>query len=396
MRFKAIIFDFDGTLCETAEGIIKCAKYALESFGIQPEEDDKELEFFIGPPLLITFQERFGADAQTASEMVQKYRERYSDKGLYECELYDGIKDMLKTLAEEGFALGIASSKPTVFVEKLLKHFGISEYFKSVCGVSFEADCETKSSIIARCLEELGVSAEEAFMVGDKSYDIDGAKINNIKSCGVLWGYGTKFEFIEAGAEFIAEKVADIEAIALGYFEQTEKMESIFEGNVVHVHLDTVTLTDGKEASREIVAHNGGVSIVGLTDNNEVLMVRQFRAPYKEVIYEIPAGKLERGEDPFEAAQREFREECGCTAKRFEYIGELYPTPGYCGEIIRIYFATGLEFGEQDLDDDEYLDVYRIPLEEAFERVMSGEFKDSKTQIGIMKIRELIKNGSLS
>lgn len=148
---------------------------------------------------------------------------------------------------------------------------------------------------------------------------------------------------------------------------------------------------DGTLAKREIVAHNGGVAIIGLTENNEVLMVRQFRAPYKETIYEIPAGKLEKGEDPYEAAVREFGEECGCKAKVFKYIGELYPTPGYCGEIIRLYYAADLEYGEQHLDEDENLDVYKIPLEEAFERCMSGEFKDAKTQIGIMKIREMIK-----
>lgn len=93
---------------------------------------------------------------------------------------------------------------------------------------------------------------------------------------------------------------------------------------------------------------------------------------------------------------REFGEECGCKAKVFKYIGELYPTPGYCGEIIRLYYAADLEYGEQHLDEDENLDVYKIPLEEAFERCMSGEFKDAKTQIGIMKIREMIKNGSIS
>ena len=126
------------------------------------------------------------------------------------------------------------------------------------------------------------------------------------------------------------------------------------------------------------------------------MLVRQFRAPYRETIYEIPAGKLEKGENPYEAAIREFSEECGCTAERFEYVGELYPTPGYCGEIIRLYFASGLQFGNQNLDEDERLDVYRVPLEEAFACCMNGEFKDAKTQIGIMKIREMIKNGSLS
>lgn len=187
-----------------------------------------------------------------------------------------------------------------------------------------------------------------------------------------------------------------MESIALGYFEQTEESNGIFNGRIITVHEDTVKLVDGTLAKREIVAHNGGVAIIGLTENNEVLMVRQFRAPYKETIYEIPAGKLEKGEDPYEAAVREFGEECGCKAKVFKYIGELYPTPGYCGEIIRLYYAADLEYGEQHLDEDENLDVYKIPLEEAFERCMSGEFKDAKTQIGIMKIREMIKNGSIS
>ncbi len=233
-------------------------------------------------------------------------------------------------------------------------------------------------------------------MVGDKNYDIAGAKANNLLSVGVLWGYGNKFEFIEAGADFIAEKPQDIEAVALGYFEQTEESTGIFNGRIITVHEDTVQLVDGTQAKREIVDHNGGVAIIGLTEESEVLLVRQFRAPYKEVLFEIPAGKLEKGEDPFEAAKREFQEECGCTAENFKYIGELYPTPGYCGEIIRLYYATGLEFGEQHLDEDERLDVYKVPLGEAFDRCINGEFKDAKTQIGIMKVREMLNNGSLS
>ena len=162
------------------------------------------------------------------------------------------------------------------------------------------------------------------------------------------------------------------------------------------MHEDTVTLVDGTQAKREIVDHNGGVAVIGLTEDKEVLLVRQFRAPYKETIYEIPAGKLEKDEDPDEAAVREFSEECGCTASEFRYIGELYPTPGSCGEIIRLYLARGLAFGEQHLDVDERLDVYKVPLEEAFVRCMNGEFKDAKTQIGIMKVREMIRNGSIS
>uniref|UniRef100_UPI004027BD34 HAD hydrolase-like protein n=1 Tax=Eubacterium sp. TaxID=142586 RepID=UPI004027BD34 len=396
MKFKSVIFDFDGTICKTGEGIIKSAKYALEAFGYDVPEDDSELEFFIGPPLLVTFQERFGADPQTALELVKKYRERYTNQGVYESELYEDIRGLLEALKNDGIKIGIASSKPQKYIETLLEKFGVIKYFDAICGVSFTADCETKASIITRCLAELNTPPDSAIMVGDKNYDIAGAKANNLLSVGVLWGYGNKFEFIEAGADFIAEKPQDIEAVALGYFEQTEESTGIFNGRIITVHEDTVQLVDGTQAKREIVDHNGGVAIIGLTEESEVLLVRQFRAPYKEVLFEIPAGKLEKGEDPFEAAKREFQEECGCTAENFKYIGELYPTPGYCGEIIRLYYATGLEFGEQHLDEDERLDVYKVPLGEAFDRCINGEFKDAKTQIGIMKVREMLNNGSLS
>lgn len=396
MKFKSVIFDFDGTICKTGEGIIKSAKYALEAFGYDVPEDDSELEFFIGPPLLVTFQERFGADPQTALELVKKYRERYTNQGVYESELYEDIRGLLEALKNDGIKIGIASSKPQKYIETLLEKFGVIKYFDAICGVSFTADCETKASIITRCLAELNTPPDSAIMVGDKNYDIAGAKANNLLSVGVLWGYGNKFEFIEAGADFIAEKPQDIEAVALGYFEQTEESTGIFNGRIITVHEDTVQLVDGTQAKREIVDHNGGVAIIGLTEEGEVLLVRQFRAPYKEVLYEIPAGKLEKGEDPFEAAKREFQEECGCTAENFKYIGELYPTPGYCGEIIKLYYATGLEFGEQHLDEDERLDVYKVPLGEAFDRCINGEFKDAKTQIGIMKVREMLNNGSLS
>lgn len=396
MKFKAVIFDFDGTVCETAPGIVKSARYALEAFGYSVPEDDKELEFFIGPPLLVTFQERFGADAQTAMELVKKYRERYTNQGVYESNLYKGIDNLLAALKKDGLKIGIASSKPQKYVETLLERFNVMKYFDCVCGVSFTADCESKASIISRCMASLAAQPEEVFMVGDKRYDIQGAKANGMLSVGVLWGYGTKFEFIEAGADFIADKPGDVESIALGYFEQTEESTGIFNGRIITVHEDTVTLVDGTQAKREIVDHNGGVAVIGLTEDKEVLLVRQFRAPYKETIYEIPAGKLEKDEDPDEAAVREFSEECGCTASEFRYIGELYPTPGYCGEIIRLYLARGLAFGEQHLDVDERLDVYKVPLEEAFVRCMNGEFKDAKTQIGIMKVREMIRNGSIS
>ena len=396
MRYKAVIFDFDGTLSDTSEGIIKCVKYALSSYGYKLPENDNELDVFIGPPLLVSFQEFYHCDAPMAEKLVAKYRERYSEVGVYESKLYPQIKELLKSLKQDGFKIAVASSKPQNFIEIILEKFEIQNYFDAVCGVTFSADCESKANIIERACKELEITAKEAIMVGDRKFDIEGANANHVDSVGVLWGFGNKFEFIEAGAKFIADKVFDVESIALGYFEQTEQSKGIFSGRIITVHEDDVMLVDGTTAKREIVDHNGGVAIVGLTENDEVLLVRQFRAPYKETIYEIPAGKLEKGEDPLEAGKREFSEECGATAQHFFELGELYPTPGYCGEIIHMYGATGLEYGEQHLDEDEFLDVYKVPLEEAFENCISGKYKDAKTLAGIMKIREMKRNGNIS
>lgn len=389
MRYKAVIFDFDGTICDTGEGILKSAKFALDYYNIEAPEYT-ELTYFIGPPLLVTFQEKFGVDATMADKLVKKYRERYTNKGLLESKLYDGIKELLSKLKKENIKLGIASSKPQDYIEALLDHNGIKSYFDVICGVTFSADCESKANIVSRCLKELDTAGNETLMVGDKKYDIDGAKANMIDSVGVLWGYGSRVEFAQAGAKFVAEKIDDIFSIALGYFEQTEEVNGIYSGRIIDVHNDRITLVDGDEAYREVVEHPGGVAIVGLTENNEILLVRQFRYPYKETIYEIPAGKLEKGEDIKSAGIREFSEECGATAEVFEPLGEVYPSPGYCGEIIRLFYAKKLTFGQQHLDDDEFLDVIKMPIKEVVSKIMSGEIKDAKTIAGVFKIKELM------
>lgn len=389
MRYKAVIFDFDGTICDTGEGILKSAKFALDYYNIEAPEYT-ELTYFIGPPLLVTFQEKFGVDAATADKLVKKYRERYTNKGLLESKMYDGIKELLVKLKKEGIKLGIASSKPQDYVEALLDHNTIKSYFDVICGVSFSADCESKANIISRCLKELETAGNETLMVGDKSYDINGAKANMIDSVGVMWGYGSRVEFAGAGAKFIAQKIDDIFSIALGYFEQTEEVTGIYSGRIIDVHNDRITLVDGDEAYREVVEHPGGVAIAGLTEDNEILLVRQFRYPYKETIYEIPAGKLEKGEDIKAAGIREFSEECGATAEIFEPFGEVYPSPGYCGEIIRLFYAKNITFGQQHLDEDEFLDVIKMPIKEVVSKIMSGEIKDAKTIAGVFKIKELM------
>lgn len=170
-------------------------------------------------------------------------------------------------------------------------------------------------------------------------------------------------------------------------FEEKTLMQTYpYKGKIINLRRDTVSLMDGKEALREVVEHQGGVCIVALTKEEEVLLVEQFRYPYKKVLLEIPAGKLEKGEVPEKCGRRELQEETGARAAKFVTLGELYPSPGYCAEIIYMYAATDLSFGEQSLDEDEFLSVRRVKLEEAVKMVLDNSIVDAKTQAAILKL----------
>lgn len=175
--------------------------------------------------------------------------------------------------------------------------------------------------------------------------------------------------------------------------EKTLEENLIFDGRIITVYHNKALLPNGETAMREIVAHPGGVCIAALTDENELLFVRQFRCPYGEIVTELPAGKLEKGEDPLQAGIRELSEETGAVARSVVSLGKLYPTPGYCGEIIHLYLATGLSFGEQHTDEDEFIDVFRIPLGKAVEMVMADELRDSKTQTAVLKVARMKEQG---
>lgn len=175
------------------------------------------------------------------------------------------------------------------------------------------------------------------------------------------------------------------------HFEKTLSSKEVFDGKVIRVCHDSVELENGERALREVVYHNGGVCVLPLTESGEVIFVRQFRYPYKEEVLELPAGKLNKGEDPFESAVRELKEETGAKAKKYTSLGRLYPSPGYCGEIITMYLAEDLCFGEQSLDDDEFLDTIKIPFDKAVEMVLNGEIPDAKTQTAILKAKLMQK-----
>ena len=169
--------------------------------------------------------------------------------------------------------------------------------------------------------------------------------------------------------------------------EKTKERSTAFQGCLLRLDVDTVTLPDGKEGVREYIRHPGGVGVVALTDEGEVLLVKQYRYPYSEVLTEIPAGKRDPGEEPLATGMRELEEETGYTAANYVSLGVMYPTPGCCDEKVYIYLATGLTQSEAHPDADEFLDVERCPLEEMVSRVLAGEIADAKTQIGILKAK---------
>lgn len=177
--------------------------------------------------------------------------------------------------------------------------------------------------------------------------------------------------------------------------EKTINKNYVFRGRIINVRCDDALLPDGNPCTREVVEHPGGVCLAPITDKGELIFVRQFRYPYSEVVLELPAGKLERGEDPFEAGKRELEEETGFTAANYYDCGKFYPTPGYCGEIIHFYAAWNLTATQMHPDDDEFLEVEKIPVEKAVEMVLNNEIRDGKTQAFVLKAAAIMERGKI-
>ena len=161
--------------------------------------------------------------------------------------------------------------------------------------------------------------------------------------------------------------------------EKTLKSEMVYRGKVLNLRRDEVMTVSGKPSIREIVEHGGGVALVAVTDKGKVIMERQFRKPLERVVLEIPAGKLEDGEDPLSAAGRELAEETGYRAEKIEYLTKYYPSVGYCQEALYMYLCTGLTKGQTDLDEDEAIDIYEYSFEELYDMIDRGELEDGKT-----------------
>lgn len=176
-------------------------------------------------------------------------------------------------------------------------------------------------------------------------------------------------------------------------FEETVSSEQVFDGVVVKLFRDGVILENGEKSVREVIKHPGGVCVLPVDGDGNVYMVRQFRYPFKKVLLELPAGKLEPGEDPKTCGIRELSEEIGAKAEKVTYIGKIYPTVAYDTEIIWIYLAEGLKFGGgQHLDPEEFVDVVKLPFDKAYEMVLNDEIPDAKTQAGILRGMHMLKN----
>lgn len=212
-KLRALLFDLDGTLTNPGTGITNSIIYALEKYGIKAERSS--LYRFIGPPLRHTFMNHFGFSRERAEEAVSFYREYFEKRGMFENELYDGIPELLRMLHGRGVKLVVATSKPEFYAKQIIRHFGLDTYFSSVTGSGMDGSMTSKSELIAHILDSGGLSRDCTAMIGDRQYDIDGARVNGICAIGVRWGYAEEGELEGSGADFIVQNMEQLTNILL-------------------------------------------------------------------------------------------------------------------------------------------------------------------------------------
>ena len=215
-NYSTVLFDLDGTLFDSGEGVKNSVVYALDKFGIKVEDRDA-LGCFIGPPLTVSFKTFYGFNEENADRGVAFYREYYKEKGIFEGYVYDGIEECLKRLKESGKRIVVATSKPEVFAERILEKFGIAKYFDFIAGATIdEKTRSTKNQIIKYAMESCDIDdPTDVIMVGDRLFDIEGAKHFGMECIAVLYGYGSREEFIQYGADYIVETPKDVADLLL-------------------------------------------------------------------------------------------------------------------------------------------------------------------------------------
>lgn len=203
-----ILFDFDGTVFDTAEGITKCVQYALNKMGIEAELS--ELMCFAGPPLVEMFAQKYGMDTEQAKKATELYRERYKPIGWKECKPFEGMHELMLKLKKEGKKLAIATSKPQHLAEQILDAYNMLDDFDIICGAEFDGTRSQKWEVIEYVLNKFGITAAEAVMVGDRKYDVIGAKKCGLDCVGVRFGYAEEGELEEHGVVYVAENTEDL------------------------------------------------------------------------------------------------------------------------------------------------------------------------------------------
>ena len=210
MEKRVILFDLDGTLTDPVDGITRSIQYALKKLG-KPVPDSEDLHWCIGPPLLDSFSRLLSDNGSgQAQEALLIYRERFSQIGKFENRVYDGIPEVLSLLNERGLSLFVATSKPTVYSIDIISHFKLAPYFKRIYGSELNGDLVDKTELIGHIISKEDIDKRTAIMVGDRSHDIIGAKNNGLPSIGVTYGYGTREELLESGADQLASNPMDI------------------------------------------------------------------------------------------------------------------------------------------------------------------------------------------
>lgn len=209
---KRILFDLDGTLTDPFLGITRSVAYSLKSFGI--EVDDLEtLKPFIGLPLDVSFREYYHMDEAQSWKAVEKYREYFSKKGLFENKVYEGMEDFLQSLLNMDMKLYVCTSKPEVFAKEILDHFSLTPYFTGIYGATLDGSLKNKGDVIAHCIKQEQLNIQDCMMVGDRQHDIVGAHQNQIPCIGVLYGYGSLEEFQEYHCDYIAKDLIELKKI---------------------------------------------------------------------------------------------------------------------------------------------------------------------------------------
>lgn len=212
---KYCFFDLDGTITDPKIGITSSVAYALEKYGITVE-DKEQLTAFIGPPLHESFCKYFGFSHMAAYDAVDKYREYYKTQGIFENYLYDGMDDLLKSLQEAGMQIIMATSKPEIFARQIAEYFHIDSYFTCITGSELDGSRVAKDEVIACAMERIGKKdAVNTIMIGDRMHDIIGAKKNGMQSVGVLYGYGSRAELEDAGADYIVGSIEELKKFLL-------------------------------------------------------------------------------------------------------------------------------------------------------------------------------------